>query len=698
MKTRAPSEIRNFAIVGHASSGKTMLAEAMLACSGVVGRLGSIASGTTVSDFHVSEKQHGMSVHASLLHTEWRGVKFNLIDTPGYQDFLGEGLGALRVGDFALVVVHAMHGVAVGTDKVWSCAGGFALPRMIVVNALDKETADFEAVLADVRAHFGRNVFPLTLPINAGPGFNEVLDVLRSEVVVYATDGSGRFTEAAATGALAARVRALHRELIEYVAESDPLLMERFFEQDGLSEEEMRAGIHRAVQEGVFIPLFATAAERNVGVARLMDFIAKYGSSPVDRLVVEAHDEAGAPVELALGGAEPVCHVFKTMNEPGVGELSFFRVYSGAVRSGSELFNTSRKATERIGQLFLLQGRERTPVPALAAGDLGAAVKLRDTHTGDTLCSPRLPVSLPRVTYPRPNIHAALKLRNQGDDERIAIGLATLHEEDPTFLWRVDPEVRQTILSGQGEVHLQIIVERLKRRFGVEVDLEEPRVPFRETIRGRAESRYRHKKQTGGAGQFAEVWMRVEPAAPGPGIDFRQSLVGTNVDRVFVPSVEKGVRTACGEGIVAGHRVVDVTVDFFDGKMHPVDSKDVAFQIAGYFAFKEAAANAAPCLLEPVHTVVVTAPDEHLGDVLGDIGARRGRILGVETEGRLQVVRALVPQRELHRYSTTVRSLTGGRGSHAEEFSHYEPMPAELEARVIAEAKARREAGDGRRH
>jgi elongation factor G len=694
MKDHPSSEIRNFAIVGHASAGKTMLAEAMLASSGAIGRLGSIASGTTVSDYHASEQQHRISVHASLLNTEWQGRKFNIIDTPGYQDFISEGLCALRVGDFALVVVHAAHGVSVGTDKVWDYATRYSLPKMIVVNALDKEQAGFDAILGQCREHFGKNVFPMTLPINAGPGFNQILDVMRNEVITFKTDGMGKFDEAPASGALADRVKALHRELIEFVAESDPALMEKFFAQDGLSEEEMRAGIHRAVQDQVFIPLFAVSAETNVGVARLMDFIAKYGSSPVDRVMVAARDAADKDVEVGLNGNEPVCYVFKTMNESGVGELSFFRVYSGTVKSGGELFNSSRKVSERVGQIYVLNGRNRTPVQQLAAGDLGAAVKLRDTHTGDTLCSPRLVVSLPRVTYPKPNIHGALKLKNKGDDEKIAVGLATLHEEDPTFLWRVDGEIHQTIISGQGELHLQIIVERLKRRFGVDVELEEPRIPFRETIRAKADARYRHKKQTGGAGQFAEVWMRIEPGPRDSGVDFHQTLVGTNVDRVFVPSVEKGVKTACTEGVLAGYRVVDVKVDFYDGKMHPVDSKDIAFQIAGYFAFKEAFANARPCLLEPIYSIAVTVPDDHLGDVMGDISSRRGRILGVETEGRFQVVKALVPQDELYRYSTRVRSLTGGRGVHTEEFSHYEELPPETEQKIIAEAKARREAGN----
>jgi elongation factor G len=427
-----------------------------------------------------------------------------------------------------------------------------------------------------------------------------------------------------------------------------------------------------------------------------MDFIAKYGSSPLDRADVPARDAAGVAGSVSLTQPEPVAYVVKPMNEPGVGELSLFRLFAGNLRAGDELYNSARNVTERLGQLYVLNGRDRTPVQQLHAGDLGAVVKLRDTHTGDTLCSPRQPVVLPKVEYPAPNIHGALKLRSKGDEDKLAVGLATLHQEDPTFRYRVDDEIHQTIVSGQGEIQLQVIVERLLRRFGVAVALEEPRIPYRETIRGRGESRYRHKKQTGGAGQFAEVWLRLEHAPRDSGVVFTQSLVGTNVDRVFVPSVEKGVRTVCNEGVLAGYRVTDVKADFYDGKMHPVDSKDIAFQVAGYHAFKEAFQTAAPCLLEPVYNVQVTVPEDHVGAVMGDLSARRGHILGVDVDGHFQVVRAQLPQKELYHYSTTVRSLTGGRGRHAESFSHYAEVPAEFANKLIAEAKARREAGNGK--
>jgi elongation factor G len=686
MKTYQPSEIRNFAIVGHASAGKTMLSEAMLACAGVIQRMGRIEAGSTVSDYHVSEKQRQISTQASLMHCEWMGRKFNLIDTPGYLDFISEALGPLRVGDFALVVLHGQHGFGIGTERVWDYATGFGLPKIVVINAVDKANADFEAVLEQTRQHYGRHVFPLNVPVNPGPDFNQVLDVLRSEVVTYANDQSGKYREEPAAGPWADRVKELHRELIEHIAESDDALMNKYFEQGTLSEEEFRAGIHAAVQKELFIPVFCTCAQNNIGVARLMDFIAKYGSSPVDRQKVRGTDAAGNEVEVALTDPDPTLYVFKTMAEEHFGELSFFRLYSGSVSTGNDLINADRRSTERIGQIYLLNGRERTTVPTLGAGDIGAVVKLKDTHTGNTLCSPRRVVSLPKVQYPRPNIHAALKAEVKGEEDKVASGLAALHEEDPTFISHVDGELHQTVISAQGDLHLEVLADRLRRRYNVHVQLVEPRIPYRETIRAKAESKYRHKKQTGGAGQFAEVWMRIEPGPRDSGVEFTQSLTGQNVDRVFVPSVEKGVKTACAEGILAGYRVVDVKVDFYDGKMHPVDSKDIAFQIAGYFAFKEAFANARPCLLEPIINLEIRVPEDCMGKVMGDLSGRRGRIVTMDADGALQVIKAQVPARELYKYASELRSLTGGRGIHSEEFSHYEQLPPDLEKKVIEEA------------
>ena len=690
MKEYQAADIRNFAVVGHASSGKTMLSEAMLETAGVINRMGSIAAGSTVSDYHESEQKRQISVSASLLHLEWLGKKFNILDCPGYADFISEGLGALRVGDFALVVVNASHGVGVGTDAVWKYATQFGIPKFIVINAFDKEETNFEKSLAQVREHYGARAFPLSLPINPGPGFNQLLDVIRSEVITYATDKSGKFTEAPATGAWADRVKHLHEELIEHIAEADDSLMEKWMEKGTLTEEELRLGLHAAVQKESFIPVFCVSAENNVGIARLMDVIAKYGSSPVDRAKVPAHNADGQEVELSLTDPDPVCYIFKTMSEAQFGELSFFRIYSGSVKLGLELYNTDRRSTEKIGQIYILNGKTRISVPALNAGDIGAVVKLKDTHTGNTLCHPKKPVSLPKVEYPKPSIHASLKNTVKGEEEKVASGLAALHHEDPTFLHQVDGELHQTVLSAQGELHLEVIADRLRRRFGVHVELHEPRVRYRETIKSKGDSKYRHKKQTGGSGQFAEVWMRIEPKPRDTGIEFTQSLSGQNVDRSFVPSVEKGVKRACEEGILAGYRGVDVKIDFYDGKMHPVDSKDIAFQTAGYYAFKESFAAARACMLEPINVVEIRIPEDCMGKVMGDLSSRRGKIQGMDMDGSFQLIKAHVPAKELYRYSSTLRSLTGGRGVHTEDFSHYEEMPREQEAKLVEEYKKHR--------
>lgn len=693
MNGNNPADIRNFAIVGHATAGKTMLAEAMLLCGGAIHRMGSIQQGSTMSDYHVGEHQRMFSIHGTPLNCEWQGRRFNFIDTPGYLDFSSEGINALRVADFALVVIHAVHGVGVGTDLMWEQAGQMGIPRVLVVNALDKEKVDFDALLAEIREHFGPAVFPLQVPVDSGPGFHQVLDVMRSEVVSYATDRSGKYTEEPATGEWKDRVDTLHKELIEHIAESDDTLLQKFFDEGGLSEEVMRTGIHPAVQKQVFIPLLCTAGETNVGVARLMEFIAKYGSSPVDRDTVGATDADGAPCLVSLAGTAPVAYVFKTLTDAQSGDLSLFRVYSGDVHGGMDLYNSDRRITERIGQLYRLNGKQRTPVEKLYPGDIAAAVKLRDTHTGNTLCLEKHAVALPKVHYPTPYTQAALRLNAPGDEEKLAAGLVALHEEDQAFTYRTDSELHQFLIAAQGELHLEVLFERLKRRYKVDVSLEEPRIRYRETIRTKAEARYRHRKQSGGAGQFGEVWVRIEPAPRDSGVEFTESLVGQDVDRVFVPSVEKGIATVCNEGIHAGYRVVDVKIDFFGGKMHPVDSKDIAFQIAGYFAFREAFQKARPCLLEPLHELEIKVPEECVGRVVGDLSGRRGKILGMDMAGRLQVIRAQVSAGQLSHYGTALRSLTGGRGLYSEKFSHYEEMPPDLEKKIVAEYQSARATG-----
>ena len=682
MKQYQSSDIRNFAIVGHGAAGKTCLAEAMLKLGGETNRLGKIEDGSTISDYHPGEKTRQISIHATPLHMEWMEKKFNMIDTPGYSDFIGEATGSLSVVDLAVITIHAVNGVEVGTDTMWNQATELAIPKILVINGFDREHTRFDGILAQAKKRFGNNVFPMQIPVNAGPSYIRNVDVLRTKLITYQTDGSGKMTEGELPEELQDQVKGLHEELIEYVAESDDSLLEKFFEQGGLSEEEMRGGIHQAIQDQSFIPLFCTSATSNIGVARVCDFISKYGSSPDDRKTVIAHDESGNNVEISLDGLNTVLQIFKTVAESHVGELSLFRVYSGSVRTGKDYYNSDRNTNERFGQMFILNGKNRTLVDQLSAGDIAGVVKLKNTHTGNTLCSGKHG-TLPPMNFPNPNIHAAIVPTAKGDEEKLAVGLATLHEEDPTFIYRVDSEVKQTIISGQGELHLKVTTERLKRRFGIGIELEEPKIPYRETIMENGAAKYRHKKQSGGAGQFAEVWMRIEPKQRGDGVEFTHSLVGQNVDRVFVPSVEKGVKTACSDGIIAGCKVVDLKIDFYDGKMHPVDSKDIAFQTAGKHAFREAFMGAQPCLLEPIMDIEVTVPEDFMGDIMGDISGKRGKIMGVDADGKFQVIKAQVPQAELYHYATTVRSLTGGRGIHAESFSHYEKMPKDQEQRVI---------------
>lgn len=681
---RAP-DIRNVAVTGHAATGKTLLCEAMLVCAGKLTRPGTIEQGNTVSDYHPDEKEHQQSIHATVLAEEWLGRELNMVDCPGTPDFISEPLSALRVSDSAMIVVSGVNGVETGADEVWAAAGQYEITRFLVINQLDRENTRFDDILEEAREHYGARVFPMTLPVDAGPGFRSVLDVMRSDVITFAADGSGKFEEKPAEGELKERVNELHRQLIDMVAESDDSLLEKFFEQGTLSEEDLRAHVHDAVQKGLVVPVFAASAIKNIGVARILDFIAKYGSSPVDRATVKGNDLNGGEATVDLKDGQTVAYVFKTMHEDHVGNLSFFRVYSGDVVSGTELVNATRGESERMGQLYRVNGSTREPVPSLHAGDIGAVVKLRATRSGDTLCSGSRQVTLPVVEFPAPNTRGALVAKSKSDLNKLGEGLSALREEDPTFDYHFEPEIGQTIVSGQGWLQLQIVTEELKRRFNVDVELVEPRVSYRATISSRGESKHRHKKQTGGAGQFAEVWMRIETLPADSGMVFTQSLVGNNVDRVFVPSVEKGVQAACAAGPYGGFPVTDVKVEFYDGKQHPVDSKDIAFQIAGKAAFSEAFLMAKPKLLEPVMELRIKVPSDAVGSVLADLSGRRGRIMGMETEGRFEVVVAHVPQAELYQYSSQLRAITAGRGRHKEKFEHYEDVPREIEQKIIAQ-------------
>lgn len=683
MREYQSADIRNIALVGHGATGKTMIAESMLACSGIVTRLGHITNKNTFSDYHEDEQEHQHSIYASLLRAEWKDKKINIVDAPGYSDFIGETLGALRVADLAAIVVHAEHGIELGTENTWDFATRYEIPKIFIVNALDKDNVKFDNLLDQIKGRFGSHVFPVMVPVSTGSNFNKILDVINKKVITYKTDESGHFDISEASGELRTKLNELHNSLAESVAESDDALLEKFFAEGVLSDDEMRKGLHKAFQNQSVIPLFVTAADKNIGVAHIMDFLVLYGSSPLDRPFIKALDAHNEEVDVAVHGVDPSLFVFKTVSESRSGGLSFFKVFSGDVKSGLNLYNAARRVTERVGQLFAINGKSREQLDVLHAGDIGAVAKLRDTHTNNTLCNEQKILMIPAIAYPHPNIRVGIRSKSKGDEEKLSLGLATLKEEDPTFEFKVDSELHQMLIAGQGELHLETCVSKLRHRFGLELETFAPRIPYRETIKSKGDAKYRHKKQSGGAGQFAEVWMHVEPKCHDEEVEFTQSLVGQNVDRVFVPSVEKGVKAAAEKGVLAGYRVVGVKVDFYDGKQHPVDSKDIAFQIAGKFAFREAIMQAKPCLLEPVMNLEVKVPDEFTGNIMSDISGRRGRVLGMESEGKYTIIKAQVPQAELYRYSTTLRSLVGGRGIHTERFDHYAEMPHELEQKIV---------------
>ncbi|HPD26400.1 MAG TPA: elongation factor G [Candidatus Marinimicrobia bacterium] len=691
MKEYQTEEIRNIVLLGHGSSGKTSLSEAMLYSAGATTRLGRVDEGTTVSDYHDDEIERKFSISSSLLNCEWNKIKFNILDSPGYLDFVGEAKALTRVADLALININGQSGVEVGTELVFKFAKEDDLPVWFIINMLDKEHADFQKSLNSIHSSFTKKAVQMQIPVNSGPNFDTIADVITQKVIKYKNDQKGTYTELEPTDEIKERLIALKNELIESVAESDDVLLEKYLSEGTISEEEFLNGLRNAIIKRNLFPVFVAAGLNNIGVTKIMDHIVNFAPTPSAKISVSGRYN-GTPITRKISDSEPTSlFIFKTISEMHVGELSIFKVISGSLKSGVDLLNSNNGKIERIGQIYCVNGKEKQEVAHLHAGDIGAVVKLRFSKTADTLCDQRAPITYPGITFPEPVIQIAIEPKSRGDEEKISAGLQSLTSEDPTMSWHYDPELKQTILSGQGELHLAIILQRLKQKFGVDVNQLPPRIPYRETIKKRGDSKYRHKKQTGGAGQFAEVWMYVEPGPPGSGVEFTNTLVGQNVDRVFVPSVEKGVRSACEEGILAGYRVTDVKAVFYDGKMHPVDSKDIAFQIAGKGAFKECFMNGNPVLLEPIYNLEVIVPEEYMGDVMGDISVRRGKIQGVDSEGPFQKITAKVPLAELYRYSTALRSMTQGRGMHRQSFSHYEQMPKEIQDKVVAASRKEHE-------
>ncbi len=686
MKEYATEQLRNVVVLGHGSSGKTSLVEALLFASGAINRMGRVEDGSTVADFDEEEIRRRISLSSALVPVEWNGHKLNLLDTPGYTDFIGEVISAIRVADLALVLVDAVSAVEVGTELMWSYADQQGLPRMVLVNKMNRENANFDRTLQALRGAFKGNFVPLTLPIGAEGNFAGVIDLVKMKARMGTKGETANIPADMVERAQEARV-----QLIEAAAEGDDELIMKYLEGEELTDEEITRGLRAAILSGAVIPVLAAAATENIGTHALMDALAAFAPSPADRGPVQATGPAGeeeiAPSELAPLAAL----VFKTAADPYVGKLTYFRVYGGVMESDSRVWNSRAEAEERLGTLYVMRGKEQIPVQRLRPGDIGAVAKLTVTLTGDTLCDRGHPVHLPGISFPHPLFAIAVRPKSKADQAKMGPTLTRICEEDPTLRWHQEPSTRETILEGMGEAHVEIAVRRMENRFGVGVETAIPKVPYRETITKVNADQYRHKKQTGGAGQFAEVHMRLEPLARGAGFEYGWEVFGGAISSSFQPSIEKGIRQVLEQGVIAGYPVVDVRAVVYDGKEHPVDSKDIAFQIAGREAFKKVMLGAGPVLLEPIYRVTITVPEEYTGDVMGDLNTKRARVLGMEQQGNKSIITALAPLAEMRRYVTDLRSMTQGRGLFSMEFDHYEEVPAHLAQQIIEASKQERE-------
>ena len=682
-------QVRNIALTGHSGSGKTCLAEGMLYCTGALNRLGRTEEGTTVSDFDPEEIERRISLRTSLLMPEWDSHHFNVLDTPGYADFAGEVQSGLRVADGSIVVVESVSGVDVGTERVWRNAEDCRLPRVIFVNKMDRPDIDLDSVMEQIRERFGRQAVPLQHPLNHGEGFSEIIDIVKMKLFSY-TDGKTSETDISSAHETA--VQQLREQLVEAVAESDEALMEKYFEEGELDQEELEEGLRKAVLNLEVFPVLFGDSYNAVGMDRLLDTVVGYFPSPSDSPGLPPEVD-GQPQQLKPSSdAELVGLVFKTLAEQHVGELSLLRLYSGSIKTGDEVSNPSTGSNERIGQMFELNGNERTEVEGACAGDIVALVKMKDTHTGNTLRAKGQSGTLPEITFPDPLIRVAITAKEKGSEERMVTGLQHLRQEDPTFIFRYDGDIRQSVLQAQGDLHLGTITKRLRERFGVEMELEPPRIPYKETIRGNAESHYRHKKQTGGRGQFAEVYLRITPKKRGEGFEFLNEVVGGSIPSNFIPAVEKGIQESLVEGPLCGSQVVDVAISVYDGKHHAVDSDEVSFKLATSYAFRDAFLKAKPVLLEPIYSLAITVPAEFMGDVMADLNSRRGRINGTEADGHFQIINADAPLAEIDRYATTLRSMTQGNGIHTQTLDRYEQVPGDVQLKVVAAAEEARAA------
>ncbi|HUF49087.1 MAG TPA: elongation factor G [Vicinamibacterales bacterium] len=690
MKVFDTAGIRNVALVGHSGSGKTQLASALLFDADAVNRFGKVDDGTTVTDYDDEAIARKHTLSASLAHFEWQKVKVNLIDSPGMANFLSEARAALRATDAAVVVIDAVAGVEVSTEKVWALAEEFGLPRLIALNRIDRERASLERALESMRERLGRNCVPVQIPIGEEKDFAGVVDLLSMKALTFASDESGRMTEGPVPDVLSAAAQAAREALIEMVAEADDALMERFFEAGTLTQDELTQGLARAVRARRLYPVFCTSGVRNMGVQPLADALVALVPPPSERDVA-GQTVAGEPATRAADDRLPlVLWVWKTVADPFAGRITIFRVVSGVLKADATVENVTRDGSERFGHLLVMQGKTQTHVPELRAGDIGAVAKLKDTHTSDTLGDANAGFRVPPIRFPEPVLAYAIEPKTRGDEDKIGTAMQRLREEDPSIGYGRDEQTHELLLSGQGQLHIEVTVAKLRRRFGVEVNLKPPRIAYRETITVRVEAHGRHKKQTGGHGQFGDCKIRMEPLARGADFEFANEIFGGAIPRQFVPAIEKGIQETRLRGYLAGYPVVDFKVVVYDGSYHDVDSNEMSFKMAGRLAFKDAMSRARPTLLEPIMNVEVSAPSEFAGDLMGDLNSRRGRIAGMDTRGVATIIKAIVPMAEMLTYEQTLTSTTGGRGSYHMEFSHYDEVPGHLHPKIIAASKAER--------
>jgi elongation factor G len=689
MKVYDAASIRNVAVVGHAGCGKTQLVSAMLFAAGAVNRLGKVDEGSTVTDFDEEAIARKHTLSSSLAHAEWRNNKINIIDTPGFANFLTDARSALRVVEAAVLVVDAVAGVEVQTEKLWAEAAALNLPRLIVVNRLERDRASLDRTLESLHRDCAREIVPIQLPLGEERGFTGVVDLIRMKALTSAAD-SGAMTEGEIPTALAERAAQAREQLIEMVAEADENLMEVFFAEGTLTQEQLVSGLRAATVAGRLFPLVCTSGLHVIGIPPLLESVVSYVPSPAEReFPAVAKDGTEATVKASESGSS-MAFVWKTIADPFAGRITMLRVVSGTLKSDSTVQNLRSDSPERLGHLLALQGKTQTHVPELKAGDLGAVAKLKDTRTNDVLGDKSSAIRFADIKFPEPVLSYAIEPKSRGDEDKISTAMQRLREEDPTIGYSRDPQTHELLLSGQGQVHIEVTVAKLKRRFGVEVNLKPPRIPYRETIMASTEAHGRHKKQTGGHGQFGDCKIRVEPLPRGSNFEFEDDIFGGSIPRQFVPAVEKGIQDARMRGFLAGYPMVDFKATVYDGSFHPVDSNELSFKLAGSLAFKDAMTRARPTILEPIMKVEVYAPSDFAGDLMGDLNGRRGRIAGMDTRGSMTVIRAQVPMAEMLSYEQHLTSATGGRGSYHMEYSHYEEVPQHLQAKIIAAAKAER--------